>query len=122
MKFSRSASIPGCTAASHGLRQERDINVSAWLRRLIEDALDREFPSSPEADAPLTGWRPHRLDNGSWGSIYFGDTSTLPSELAGAHITVQSRDGQSWTTTVTAVLERRSGQVIVTDSGRPPSP
>ena len=41
------------------LRQERDINVSAWLRRLIEDALDREFPSSPEADAPLTGWRPH---------------------------------------------------------------
>ena len=60
---------------------------------------------------------PHRLDNGDWGSIYSGDTSALPSELVGAHITVQLRDGQSWTTTVTAVLERSSEQVIVTDSG-----
>ena len=101
------------------LRQERDINVSAWLRRLIEDALDREFPSSPEADAPLTGWRPHRLDNGDWGSIYLGDTSILPPELVGARITVQSKAGQSWTTTATAVLERSSEQVIVTNSGRP---
>ena len=100
------------------LRQERDVNVSAWLRRLIENGLDREFPSSPEADAPLTGWRPARLDNGDWGSIYRGDTSALPSELVGANITVQSRDGQSWTTTVTAVQDRNSEQVIVSDSGR----
>ena len=78
------------------LRQERDINVSAWLRHLIEDALKREFPSSPEADAPLTGWRPHHLKTGAWGSIYLGDTSALPSELVDAHITVQSKDGESW--------------------------
>ena len=104
------------------LRQERDVNVSAWLRRLIETGLDREFPSSPDADASLTGWRPHRLDNGSWGSIYLGDASALPSELVGAHITVQSKAGQSWTTTVTAVLERSNEQIIVTNSGRPPSP
>ena len=104
------------------LRQERDINVSAWLRRLIEDALNREFPSSPEAEAPLTGWRPHHLKTGAWGSIYLGDTSILPPELVGARITVQSKAGQSWTTTVTAVLERSSERVIVTNSGRPPSP
>ena len=101
------------------LRQERDVNVSAWLRRRIEDALDREFPSSPEADAPLTGWRPHRLDNGDWGSIYLGDPSGLPPKLVGARITVQSKAGQSWTTTVTAVLDRSREQVIVTDSGWP---
>ena len=101
------------------LRQERDINVSAWLRRLIEDALDREFPSSPEADAPLTGWRPHHLKTGAWGSIYLGDTSILPHELVGARIIVQSKGGESWTTTVTAVLDRSSEQVIVTNSGRP---
>ena len=51
------------------------------------------------------------------GSIYLGDTVALPSELAGATIVVQARDGQSWTTTVTAVLDRSSGHVIVTDSG-----
>ena len=64
-------------------------------------------------------WRPHRLDNDEGGSIYLGDTSVLPSELVGLTIVVQSRNGQSWTTTVTAVLDRNSGQVIVTDSGRP---
>ena len=42
----------------------------------------------------------------------------LPSELVGATIVVQSRNGQSWTATVTAVLDRGSRQVIVTDSGR----
>ena len=51
-------------------------------------------------------------------SIYLGDPAVLPSELVGATIVVQSRKGQSWTTTVTAVLDRGSRQVIVTDSGR----
>ena len=27
------------------LRSERHVNVSGWLRRLISDALDREFPA-----------------------------------------------------------------------------
>ena len=54
----------------------------------------------------MTCSRPHRLDSGDWGSIYLSDTSALPSELVGATIVVQSRNGQSWTTTVTAVLER----------------
>ena len=126
------------------LRQERDVNVSAWLRRLIEAALDRELfdldpkkengKAPPETPAPkpppppsptpppLPGWRPHHLATGAWGSIYRGDTSILPPELVGARITVQSKDGQSWTTTVTAVLDRSSEQVIVTNSGRPETP
>ena len=48
-------------------------------------------------DAPLLGWRPHRLDNGDWSSIYLGDPAVLPSELVDAAIVVQSRNGQSWT-------------------------
>ena len=64
-------------------------------------------------NAPLLGWRPRRLDNGDWGSIYLGDTSALPSDPVGAHIVVESRKGQTWTTTVTAVLDRSSEQVIV---------
>ena len=70
----------------------------------------------PPAGVP-TAW-----DNGDWNSLYLGDTSELSSDLVGAHITVQSRKGQTWTTTVTAVLERSSEQVIVTDSGRPVTP
>ena len=75
-------------------------------------------PNRPAAD-PLPGWRPHRLTTGDWGAIYHGDTSTLPTELVGATITVQSRKGQSWTATVTAVLDRSREQVIVIDSGLP---
>ena len=116
------------------LRTERHVNTSAWVRAAIKSALEGEsvlidtaaaptVPAPPPVqDAPFPGWRPHRLDNGDWGSIYLGGTSALPSELVGAKITVQSRDGQSWTTTVTAVLDRSSEQVIVTDSGRPATP
>ena len=46
---------------------------------------------------------------------YLGDPAALPPELAGATIVVQSRNGQSWITTVTTVLDRGSNQV--TDSG-----
>ena len=126
------------------LRTERHINISAWLRSLLARELARELgpdrdppiplsptppprppppprpapPPPPSLDAPLPGWRPHRLDNGDWGSIYLGDPAVLPSELVGATIVVQSRNGQSRTAAVTAVLDRGSRQVIVTDSGR----
>ena len=113
------------------LRTQRHVNTSAWVRAAVKTALEGEGmlsgaaaaqipePAPPVLDAPLPGWRPHRLDNGDWGSIYLGDTSVLPSELVGTNIVVQSRNGQSWITTVTAVLERSREQVIVTDSGRP---
>ena len=88
-----------------------------------ENGTPNSTASTASADAdPLPGWRPHRLNTGDWGAIYHGDTSTLPTELVGAHITVQSRKGQSWTATVTAVLDRSREQVIVTDSGRPSIP
>ena len=113
------------------LRTQRHVNTSAWIRAAIKTALEGEGMLSdmasaltleaapPVLDAPLPGWRSHRLDNGDWGSIYLGDTSVLPSELVGANIVVQPRNGQPWITTVTAVLERSSEQIIVTDSGRP---
>ena len=116
------------------LRTERHVNTSAWVRAIIKNALESEgvlpdtasaptVPAPPAVpNVPLPGWRPHRLDNGDWGSIYSGDTSALPSKLVGSRIIVQLRDGQGWTTTVTAVLERSSEQVIVTDSGRPAVP
>ena len=120
---------------------DQDSRTRLWLQHALDEALERpqdralfdlppnkenekghlSTPAAPTAAAPavpLPGWRPHRLKTGVWGSIYHGDTAALPPDLVGARITVQSKDGQSWTTTVTAVLDRSSEQVIVSDSGR----
>ena len=93
----------------------------AWtrIRRMRKTPPDTTAPTVAATADLLPGWRPHHLKTGAWGSIYLGDTSALPPDLVGARITMQSKDGQSWTTTGTAVLDRSSEQVIVTNSGRP---
>ena len=126
-------------------KADQDSRTRLWLLQALDEALDRSqdrelFDLDPKKEngkappetpppkppppipPPPPGWRPHHLKTGAWGSIYLGDTSVLPSELVGARITVQSKGGESWSTTVTAVLDRSSEQVIVTNSGRPPSP
>lgn len=103
------------------LRKERDINVSAWVRRLIRNALDYELPAedqhtAPASTAPLPGWKPARLPDGSWGSLYAGpDPNDLPHNLKGLTISVQARNGKSWEATVTEVVERSSDRVLVRD-------
>ena len=99
------------------------------LADFLERDQDRalfDLPANKETAAAaadsLPGWRPHRLPSGEWGAIYHGDTSTLPTELVGTPITVQAKNGQRWTATVTAVLDRSRDQVLITDSGRPASP
>ena len=50
---------PQLRARLNRLRDERNINVSAWLRRIISDALDRDFPpptTGPAADGWLRLW------------------------------------------------------------------
>ena len=99
--------------------------LDGFLERDQDRALfDLPANTEPAAAAgnPLPGWRPHRLDTGDWGSRYHGDTSRLPAELVGARIAVQAENGQRWTATVTAVLDRSPDQVLITDSGRPTSP
>ena len=124
------------------LRAERHINISAWLRSLLTRELDRELgpdgdppiplpppppptprpPPAPVVEAPLSGWRPLHLKDGSWGAIFQGDTAALPSELTGATIVVEARNGSSWTTKIKVVLERQADRVVVTHSGRPSTP
>ena len=60
-------------------------SLERWVRATLKNALEGEGmlsdpataqtlePAPPVLDAPLPGWRPHRLDNGDWGSIYLGD-------------------------------------------------
>ena len=101
------------------LRQQRHVNISAWLRQLIAEALDRELPAdAAEPVAPLAGWRPARLPDGSWGSVC-NDDSGLPAQLVGTVIKVRPRSGPPWTSTVTEVVERSPDRILVRDSGRP---
>ncbi len=107
------------------LRTERHLNVGAWLRTLIDEALDREFGPAP-TDAnelaapvkaappePIPGWTPARLEGGVWGVRFQGDTRTLPTNLEGLTIAVETRSGDSWNATVTEVLERSANLVLV---------
>ena len=71
-------------------------------------------PTPPPASSSLKGWRPARLPDGSWGSLYAGrNPKALPLELAGLTITVRARSGKSWDATVTEVVERTPDRLLV---------
>ena len=86
--FTHTARPPDLHDPLTRLRTERHINTSSWIRHTLKNALEREGMIIGAGATPLPGWRPQRLDNGDWGSIYLGDTVALPSELAGATIVV----------------------------------
>ena len=70
--------------------------------------------SAPPASAPLEGWRPGRLSDGSWGSLYTGpNRNDLPQNLVGVTITVRARSGKSWSATITEVGERSPDRLLV---------
>ena len=80
------------------LRDEKDINVSAWVRRQLRAALEREFPdtqttephesettpdaNAPESDTtPIAAWKPRRLPSGKWGAGLEGErVAGLPDD------------------------------------------
>ena len=125
------------------LRTEKAVNVSAWLRRLVHQALNEEFPDGelddlapdpPDAPAepdddlapdpqkpPVEGWTPRQLDQG-WGAVLEGEqVADLPEsdQLRGTPIVVTDRRGDAWTTTLTAVVSRSDTEIVVTNTGRP---
>ena len=126
------------------LREEKAVNVSAWLRRVVHQALKDEFPDWEPADdlapdppaaaaepdddlkpdpqkAPIAGWTPRQLDQG-WGAVLEGaHVADLPASdlLRGTPIVVTDRRGDAWTTTLTAVVSRRDTEIVVTNTGRP---
>ena len=122
------------------LRREKAVNVSAWLRRLVHQALQDEFPDEEpdEATAPepaesvdelqpdpnkslIAGWMPRQLDQG-WGAVLEGaQVADLPAsdQLRCTPIVVTDRRGDAWTTTLTAVVSRSATEIVVTNTGRP---
>ena len=108
---------------------EKEVPPAALLPKL-DRALDRdqdralfglppqstagEDRTSPAAGAPLEGWRPARLPDGSWGSLYAEpNPEDLPQELVGLTITVRARNGKSWDATITEVVERSLDRLLV---------
>ena len=126
------------------LRREKAVNVSAWVCRLVHQALQEEFPDgeldeapAPEPPAapaepvderqpdpnkpPIAGWTPRQLDQG-WGAVLEGaHVADLPAsdQLRGTPIVVTDRRGDAWTTTLTDVVSRSATEIVVTNTGRP---
>ena len=67
---------------------------------------------------------PAQLDNGKWGAGLEGPrVAELPKNdrLPGTPIRVTDRTDQSWTTTLTEVVDRTDTTIVVKNSGRPRS-
>ena len=126
------------------LREEKAVNVSAWLRRLVQQGLKKEFPDietyyasyapPPEppdetdedlrpdpSKAPVEGFKPRQLDQG-WGAVLEGEqVAQLPDsdQLPGTPIIVTDRRGDSWTATLKQVVSRSDTEIVVTNTRRP---
>ena len=115
---------PDLQVRLHQLRDQRHVNVSAWLRDLISAELNRTFPppstESPAEprtptgswDDPIPGFHTCRLPDDSFGSAFHGDTSQLPISISG-------RNDAAFLTQVTGIVSRTDKLLIVRDSGRP---
>ena len=86
------------------LRDEKDINVSAWVRRQLRATLEREFPGTEttqplESDTtPIADWKPWRLPGG-----------TRDAGLEGERVAGLPDDDQL-RRTETSILARTSGR------------
>ena len=122
-------------------RQLRHLNVSGWARQAVLDAFQRDFPDAdrddsqpakrsastedPQGDAaapetpPLRGWRACQLPQGVLGARH-DDPASLPRELVGLQIEVQTNAGKRLLRWVHAVSDRSDDCVYVRDGREKP--
>ena len=73
---------------------------------------------------PIPGWKPCKLNSGEWGAALEGEmVAELPDneQLPGTRIVVTDKRGESWTSTLTEVVDRTDNTIVVKNSGRPRS-
>ena len=83
-----------------------------------------DVPEPDPQKTPIEGWRPRRLPGDQWGARLEGPgVAALPddNQLPGTPIVVTDKRGESWTTTLTEVVERTDTTIVVKNSGRPSS-
>ena len=115
------------------LKNQRHVNVSSWVRAALRAALKHELhvgavvpdsapdPTPPPTllSSPISGWRPRKLPDGSWGSLREGDTRALPADLVGQVIVIETQTDGTWQAAVREEIERTETYVLVRDSGKP---
>ena len=70
---------------------------------------------------PIPGWKPRKLNSGEWGAALEGEmVAELPDneQLPGTPIVVTDKRGESWTPTLTEVVDRTDNTIVVKNSGR----
>ena len=100
------------------LDQARNRHLTKPRDRALFDLSPLTAPPPPpragdSPNDPIPGWKPKRLDDGSWGARFTGDTSKLPDELVGCRIVVTRASEESWVATVLEVVERSDRHVLV---------
>lgn len=114
------------------LRDERHINISAWARKHIRNALRAEFPDeltdqqerheetageTLETQQPIPGWRPRKVSRDGedeWCAALAGpEVARLPRQLPGIQIAVTTTAGKSWTGTINEVVSISEDLAVV---------
>ena len=117
-------------------RHLRHLNVSGWARAAVLEAFQRDFPDAarsttqPDKAAadtvneqavstsiptpPLRGWWASQLPQGGLGARH-DDPASLPNQLVGLQIEVQTNAGRRLLRWVHAVTERSDDHVYVRD-------
>ncbi len=117
-------------------RHERHLNVSGWARAAVLEAFQRDFPdaaldgekpaqrsgsaqdpqeaSDTTGTPPLRGWWACNLSQGGLGARH-DDPASLPRELVGQLIEVETKSGPRLRRWVLEVVERSDNHVLVRD-------
>ena len=122
-------------------RQLRHLNVSGWARAAVLEAFHRDFPdaasepskparraastedsqgaSATQETPPLRGWWACQLPHGGLGARH-DDPASLPNQLVGLQIEVQTNAGKRLLRWVHAVSEHSDDRVYVRDGREKP--
>ena len=122
-------------------RQLRHLNVSGWARAAVLEAFKRDFPdaasepskparraastedsqgaSATQETPPLRGWWACQLPHGGLGARH-DDPASLPNQLVGLQIEVQTNAGKRLLRWVHAVSEHSDDRVYVRDGREKP--
>lgn len=123
-------------------RQQRHLNVSGWARAAVLDAFQRDFPhaaldgekpakrsgstqnpqeASDETETPpLRGWWACQLPHGGGLGARHDDPASLPRQLVGQLIEVNTNSKQRLRRWVLEVVEQSDDEVFVRDGREKP--
>ena len=127
---------PARAADAHENGQTQVPGVAAEATETDSQTTPAEVAETPQNDSnaspsvaaedtaqmtPIPGWKPCKLPGGQWGALLKGPgVAGLPddNQLPGTPIVVTDKRGESWTTTLTEVVDRTDNAIVVKNSGR----